>query len=298
MAVPPMTTEQLLPSLPECTDPAGTVGNAFEWYKHTALLAATAMRIHPQSSALRELAAEKDAVLRGLLNRCARLMLGTLRLTSTAKHGEAAMILARCINESAVVGRWLIIKERDGSFRKYFADALRTELELRRMVEAAVDERGGAQWPIEARMLAFVEKLLLLAGLTPFDVKSAGRLPTFRTMATEVGLGELAYVFLHRLGSQSVHGTWSDLVDHYLLTTTSPSSFSVRDNDVRPQVPLFVLPALQVNQFVYAYARYRAVPCRERKSFLLRSRLVHRRLLATARAEDPDDYAPAHANDA
>jgi hypothetical protein len=287
-----MMLQDVLPPLPRISVDDQPVAMAFEWYKHMGLLAATAMRIHPDSAVCREVAPLPDWVLRGLLNRCVRLMLSTLRLTSTGKHGEAAQILARCITESAAVGLWLLAGNGNDRFRVYFADALRSELKARQIINDNVRNRGGAPWRIETRMVGFINRLLTTAGLTEQDVAVTPRLPNFKDLLQAIGFDDIAYVFLHRLGSQSVHGTWSDLVDHYLVVDTSPVSFDLRDNDVPAQAPLFVGPALLVNRLTSAFLRFRLGPSPERRSFLLRLHHVKRQLVAVIRAEDPTAYEP------
>ena len=289
-----MSSDDLLPPLPQLDPgvPIGSVQSAFEWYRHVALLAIRAMQISPDSPAYRRAGGPQDAALRGLLNRCARLMAATLRLVSNGKHGEAAQILLRCIVESAVTGSWLIIKRREDSFRRYFAAALRTELVVSEAIERNIADRGGEAWVIEARMLKYRDDLFRLTGIARSEVGACKGLPDFRQRLKDVGFDDQAYTFLQQMGSQAVHGTWSDLVDHYLETKTDPIEFGTRNNDLGPQVPHFTTVALHVCRFTFHVVRYMLSPCPERTLFLSRLRLVERKTLAVARADRPDDFQP------
>ena len=113
-----MSSDEFLPSLPPADPgvPIGPLRSAVEWYRHVGLLAATAMQISPESPACRRESGANDAALRGLLNRCAGLMLATLRLVSEGKRSEAGAIFARCIIESGVTGSWLIVKRRQDTW--------------------------------------------------------------------------------------------------------------------------------------------------------------------------------------
>ena len=109
-------------------------------------------------------------------------------------------------------------------------------------------------------------------------------------MLRDVGFGDGAYVLLQRMGSQSVHGTWADLVDNYLDAQVDPMHFDVRDNSVSPRVPLFTSTALHVNRFIVHAVWWMLSPYAERTAFFDRLRIVERKLVDVAHADRPGDF--------
>lgn len=220
----------------------------FEWYKWTGLVANRVASISPDSPSYRNLPAIEIAVLRGLLNRCARLMVAILQLAARRKHAEAIRVLSRCISESAVVARWLCTSGSGQPFGSYLAKGLDAELRLKSDIERNIAERDDTVLKVEKRMLAAIAQLCALAGMSEDNVRAAKSLPNFASLLRDVGHPDLSYTVLQRQGSHAVHGTWPDLIFHYL--DVEGGKFNITDNNVEPEggdflaVPILVLEAV------------------------------------------------------
>jgi hypothetical protein len=199
-----------------CRDSGDFAPILFEWYKFVSALCNFFACIQPNSPAVRKMDYTQYAVLVGLLNRCSRLMLSNVALSHEGLFGETTALIDRCIFDSCVKVAWLCQNEAADNFDRFFADGLRTELELKAEISANIQSRGGAVLTIERRMLESIERTIRSSGLDDAAVLEAKRLPDLATMIASVGGDRLMYIVGQRIGSHRIHGTWTSLRMHYL----------------------------------------------------------------------------------
>ncbi len=189
----------------------------FEWYKFVAQMCIFYALIERDSPAVRDVPPIQYAVITGLLNRCARLMLSNIALSHNGRFGETTSLLDRCIFESCLKVEWLCYKRSEESFKRYLADGLKTEIELMAEIKGEIANREkGQTLNIEKRMLKSIKRHMDLAGLSEEEIKKIKKLPDTAAMIEELGYQRLTYVVVQRIGSHHVHGTWSSLLLHYL----------------------------------------------------------------------------------
>jgi Family of unknown function (DUF5677) len=200
----------------------------FDIYRYIAKLSLCAARVSEKSKSV----AIKDTILfsivKGLLNRCARLMVANVRLSHEGRFGESTLILDRCIAETSNLVRWLIDNKLGDTLRRYLADGLKTELSLKKEIDSRILKRNGVSLPIEDRMIEGIEECLSLAGLIEEEVYSSKKMPPFSEILKSVEKSSLQYVVLMKIGSHAVHGSWPALLSHY-LERASDGSFQPRD---------------------------------------------------------------------
>lgn len=248
----------------------------FEWYKYVSILSNTAACIAPESPAFRDVPPVYFAVLIGLLNRCSRLMLSNTALSSTGRFGETTRLVDRCIAESAIKIQWLCHKDNDDSFRRFLADGLKKDLELRRHIEENIAARNGDVLVIESRMLGSIQDKISQAGLTDEDVIDAKRLPDLYAMCRDIQLSDLAYTGLQRMGSHAVHGTWSDLVFNYLREENG--RLVPRDHEIETQDVQFIIVSRLVLAAISDFLMYMAPDANDVAEFSSRIDHVDQRL--------------------
>lgn len=230
--------DDFLPTPPEfsdeeyarCKETGSVMPMVFEWYKWTGLAVNQVASLDPRSPGCRKLPQVHMATLRGLLNRCSRLMLAVLRLASSGKHGEATKLLNRSIAETATVVRWLCRENTPEAFERYLAEGLKSELKLKDDIQKNITELGGSKLVVEDRMVRAVDEMVSLAGMTEPQVRAAKPLLDLASLYRKLSLPDTAYIVVQRLGSHAVHGTWPDLLFHYL--EQEDGEFVLRDNDV------------------------------------------------------------------
>lgn len=249
---PPKISDE---QLQKCRESRDYMPVLFEWYKFVGHLCIFFALIQRESPAVREIAPIHYAVLTGLLNRCARLMLSNIALSHNGRFGETTALLDRCIFESCLKVEWLCHKRTDDSFQRFLADGLKTEIELLAEIKGNIASREGNQvLNIEQRMLDSIQRHITLAGLTEYQIKQTKKLPNTAAMISDLGHQRLMYVVGQRLGSHHVHGTWPSLLMHYL--EEEDGGLLLRDHNCDTHPNQFVMVPLQVLTAMAAFISF------------------------------------------
>lgn len=228
----------------------------FEIYKHIAIVCSLISCIDRDSPGIKKLSKAKHGVLVGLLNRCSRLILANVVLSSEQKLGETTTIIDRCIQESAINVRWICKYENDNSFERFLINGLKKDLALEKNINEKIKERNGEVLEIEKRMLASIDRCINLAEIKRKDFDNYKRFPTFETRLNnlEHNNDDLSYIVTQRIGSHHVHGTWTSLLTHYLDEING--DFTARDNLVSIHVNQFISVSLEVLEMLKDYIKY------------------------------------------
>ena len=228
----------------------------FEWYKFVGRVCIFFAQLQRESPAVRKISPMHFAILTGLLNRCARLMLSNVALSHNGHFGETTAILDRCIFESCLKINWLCHKGSDESFQRYLASGLKTEIEFEKEIAGITSEREGSKiLNIEKRMLSSIERFISASGLSRKEINKAKKLPDVSAMLRELDHDRLTYVIAQGMGSHHVHGTWSSLLLHY-LKVNDDGSFSLRDRDCETNPDQFVMTPIDVLGAVRSFIVY------------------------------------------
>ncbi len=238
----------------------------FEWYKYVAIVCIRTASISPRSVAFRKISNVQRAILIGLLNRCARLMLSTVKLAREGRFGETTMLLDRCVAETAVKVQWLCVKDSDECFKRYLAEGLKRDLVLKGQIEKNVSEREGQMWVIEKRMLESIDACVESSGLTAAEILEMKQLQSLSDMHRDLKLDDIFYTITQRMGSHGVHGTWTDLIVHYLEKDES-DEFKLRDHNVRPHENEFILISLIIVDTLWRYIEYLSIDAGTTEAF-------------------------------
>jgi hypothetical protein len=160
-----------------------------------------------------------QAILGGHLVRLYKLI--SALLDQVCQHRrEITFIIARLAFECIVNLRYLIaFSENSAVFESYIAYSLRQEKRLHERIKTNVAERGGKVLPVEARMLASIDRAVKESGVRLEDL-SISRPKEWADKnlyqkSEAIGLGE---TYLGTFGgpSASVHGNWMDLLGMHL----------------------------------------------------------------------------------
>ena len=248
--------EFTLPPIPEisseeiekCKSDKNYLPILFKLNIHVAKVVITIAQILPDSTDVRKIPTNHFAILAGHLNRCCRLMLAVNNLSSRGLFGETTRLLMRCIIETSVRVRWLCLKDSHEMFQRYVCDGLKKELVMMNSIKENINKRKGRRLVIEDRMLSFFQRFFNIAGLTDLEVVSTKKLPDFKSQCDDLRLGDMFYTSIQRIGSHSVHGSWSDICTYY-VKFRDDGSFNMEDHNARPSeneflyTPMFVIDA-------------------------------------------------------
>ncbi len=165
-----------------------------------------------------------QAICVGLLVRISKLMASVVKLSADIEHGETILALNRCIIESAVNVRYLLLKDDEGLYDKFVTSSLVAERELYDMIQGNIEARNGERLAIEEGMIESIEATCEQSGV---ELEAVNRRAerwggSFRDKLTAIGEDpSAAYTVLQRMSSHYIHGDWVDLVKNHLVSADS-----------------------------------------------------------------------------
>jgi hypothetical protein len=261
---------------------------AFELYKETIRVLNLAAHILDQSSAASGGLQRNQAICAGLLIRMVKFMIAVLELTCKNDRGEVVLSLTRSIMESAFNLEFLVCANDDKHFDDFVEYSLGPDRELHDLVQANITKRNdGTVLPIEKRILRSVDRLCAVSGVKIEDVNpkwsswAGGLKQRLETLQKEE-----QYVFMHRVPSHAVHGTWVDLYQQHLKYDATTSRFSPRSEwsrtDARSFAPTGVVVLYAVEPYIKKF--FSTIP--ESKRLLERIDDLRNRIIAVDAAHE------------
>jgi hypothetical protein len=184
--------------------------------------------------------------------RIAKFMTAVMQLSDGDRDKrEVIAALNRSIVESVVNLRFLITKDDPRFFSQFVEFSLGPERELYDAVQKNIEARGSTL-PIEKRMLESVARICRLSGTTidQVRVKYGDWGGGLRQRLKAIDFEE-SYVGLQRIPSHSVHGSWVDLLFHYL--DEAGDGFTPRSLNSEADPRLWLPTALLVLDCVVSY---------------------------------------------
>jgi hypothetical protein len=203
-----------------CTSADNFTSLSFELYKEVGVAATVAANCYVGVPADPHVMPRNQAICAGLLVRIAKFMTGIVVLTATQESREVAVALMRCIMDTAVTIRFLILRNEDALYDEFVRRGLSPEGELFDLVQRNIVARGGESLPVERRLLKTINDLAEASGLTIAEIPRQHRDWGGGMRKRLIALGiEDTYVGSQRMPSHAIHGTWVDLLIHHLERT-------------------------------------------------------------------------------
>lgn len=227
---------------------------AFKWSKFCGIMSIRFASITLDSPSInRQIDDIHIIILQGLLNRCSRLLMSIMHLASANKFDETIRIIFRCLMETIIKIEWLTINKNNDAFTRYIADGLKSDLVLKKLIEKNIFERDGKTQIIEERMLNSIRKCVNNSGMTEKQVTETKKMPNFYTICSDTG-NDKTYITIQRMGSHAIHGTFTDLLFHYL--ENNDGVFSLKDNTDKPKDSYLTTPCLFLTIALEKYSTY------------------------------------------
>ena len=195
--------------------------------------------------------ARNRAICAGLLVRISKLMLSVVKSSSGIEHGETVQVLNRCIIESMVNVRYLLLKDDDEVFDRFVKNDLRAERELYDFIQENIESREGEQLAVEQSMLASILAKFESSGVAIDEInpKAGNWGGNFENRVKALGFDASTYTIFQRIPSHAVHGTWMDLLNNHLIRKEDgfePNLDHVQtDGELLSPVAIFVVEAAQ-----------------------------------------------------
>ena len=194
-----------------------------------------------------------QAICAGLLLRITKLMTSVVKLSSDIEHGEAVEVLNRCIIESIINVRYLLLKDSDTVYDKFVKNNLRPERELYDSISENISLRDGKRLAIEESMLESILTKWQSSGVTVDEInpKAGSWGGSLQDRMKALGFEGKAYTVLQGIPSHAVHGTWMDLLNNHLLRRED--GFELRFDHLQTDGELLMPVALLVAEAAKEY---------------------------------------------
>ena len=227
---------------------------SFNLYREAAKLVWVTCNAYYQTESNEISLTRNQAVCAGLLSRASRLMMSVMKLSSGTEHGETVQILNRCIVESSVDLQFLLKKDDNNIYERFVETGLKGERDLYDIIKCSIRQRNGRELEIEKSMLASINKVCEESGvkIEDIDPKAGSWGGSFRDRLRAIDLGD-SYPVLQGITSQSVHGSWSDLIRNYL--NKNESGYEPKSDHTQTDGELFGPMVIFATNAAKAYIR-------------------------------------------
>lgn len=151
-----------------------------------------------------------DAVVGGNLVRLIKLNTSFLQNVCNSKT-EICLILNRCLAETAINLKYLLIESEERVKRNYIKYSLITEKELWEVIKTNIKERSEEALNIEKRMQKSIQNSFDQSDFELDDINRSSKWKSIKSRADEIA-GEQFYNIYYGIGSHSIHGNWQDIL--------------------------------------------------------------------------------------
>ena len=157
-----------------------------------------------------------QAICVGILVRISKLMKSVFSMVADRAngHGEAILIINRCIVESVINLKFFCEKASESDFDIFVESGLVSDKDLFDNICENISKRG-YRTPIEERMLKSIKSLFKVSKIDIERIDKRLKWKNYRKILEELDLSN-TYVVFQKIPSHSIHGTWSDLSMHHL----------------------------------------------------------------------------------
>jgi Family of unknown function (DUF5677) len=181
-----------------------------------------------------KLITKDEAVLGGNLTRLIKLNTSFLQNVCECKL-EICYIINRCIAETYVNSKYMLVEGEERVKRNYIKYSLITEKELWETILSNVKERGDDTFPIEKRMQNSIQNSFDASDFDIEEVKTNSKWKSIRTRADAVA-GEMFYSVFYGIASHSIHGNWQDILYNNLKKTDEGFKLELEWQRPKPQI--------------------------------------------------------------
>jgi Family of unknown function (DUF5677) len=175
-----------------------------------------------------------ESVIGGNLTRLRKLSASFLQ-NICEKKLEICLILNRCIAETAINTKFLIIKGEDNVKKNYIKYSLITEKNLWEIILSNVKNRNDDILPIEERMQKSIQNSFNKSDFDLDEVRKSSKWKSIKERAYLVE-GEMFYNVFYGNSSHSIHGNWQDLLSNNLKKIEDGFELNIKWNKPRPQI--------------------------------------------------------------
>ena len=153
---------------------------------------------------------------------------------------EIALILNRCIAETGINLKYLLIQSESNVRRNYIKHSLITEKELWNTIIENIKHNSDEVMNIEKRMQISIQNSFESSDFELDEVNRSSKWKSIKSRADEV-FNEQFYKVFYGMGSHSVHGNWQDVLSYNLKGFDDKFKVKTEWNKPKPQLMDFAI---------------------------------------------------------
>lgn len=181
-----------------------------------------------------KLITKDEAILGGNLTRLIKLNTSFLQNVCERKL-EICYILNRCIAETYVNSKYILVEGEEKVKRNYIKNSLITEKELWQTILSNVKERSDETLAIEKRMQISIQNSFDKSDFDIDDVNRSSKWKSIKTRADAVA-DEMFYSVFYGIASHAIHGNWQDILYNNLKKLDTGFKIDLEWQRPRPQI--------------------------------------------------------------
>lgn len=181
----------------------------------------------------------EDAVVAGNLVRLIKLNTSFLQNICELKM-EIALILNRCIAETGINLKYLLLQSESDARRNYIKYSLITEKDLWNTIKENIKNNSDEVLNIEKRMQISIQNSFESSDFELDEVNRSSKWKSIKSRADEV-FNEQFYKVFYGMSSHSVHGNWQDVLSNNLNRFEDKFKVQMEWNKPQPQLIDFAI---------------------------------------------------------
>lgn len=175
-----------------------------------------------------------DSVIAGNVARLIKLSISFVQNICEGKS-EICFILDRCIAETCINLKLILLDTDEKSKQDYIKYSLKTEKKLYDMINKNIESRDGTELPIEKRMKESIERSFKSSGLELKDVNKNFKWKNIYERTKTVDQ-EFYYKTYYGISSHSIHGNWQEIMFNHLNENENGFQINLSWKEPRPQL--------------------------------------------------------------
>lgn len=175
-----------------------------------------------------------QAIVAGNLSRLIKLNVSFLQNLCEGKL-EICLILSRCLAETAINLKFILVNGEDRVKRNYVKNSLITEKELWETIKENIESRSGDIHHIEDRMQKSILKSFEKSDFDLEEVRRSSKWGSIKQRAKDVA-NEQFYNVFYGISSHSIHGNWQEILMNNLHKVEGGFEVDIEWNSPRPQI--------------------------------------------------------------
>jgi hypothetical protein len=188
-----------------------------------------------------------QAIVAGHLIRMVKLTIALVRQIADNHGGGQQMQLTRQFLDSMSAADYLLEAPQDRArFDAFVYNSLIADREFQKEVQRNIDARAGVALPIETRILRSIDRAFRDATVNADELPSRNRNAWPKSIQQLMNRISPSLYSAYRMGSNSIHGTWTDLIRNHLNPTDRGFEVVTDEETFRPQ-PILTMGLLSAD---------------------------------------------------